>query len=36
MTYRKEVDFLQHKVRTCEESLSQRNVAQVASEKSIA
>lgn len=27
---------MQHKVRTCEESLNQRNITQIASEKSIA
>jgi hypothetical protein len=34
--YKKEIDFMQHKVKTCEESLRQRNMVQLASEKSIA
>jgi hypothetical protein len=36
MNFKKEIDFLQHKVHTCEESLRQRNHIQIASEKSIA
>lgn len=36
LAHKKEIDFMQHKVKTCEESLRQRNMVQLASEKSIA